>query len=61
MSENEKPELKSVEELMAAGTPPSEASGAAGEAGNEMLPDLTQLQRSPAGGGDPVHARNGGI
>ena len=47
MSENEKPDLKSIEERLAAAGQLPEAPGAAeGEAGSEVLPDLNQLQQS---------------
>jgi molecular chaperone GrpE len=46
MSENEKQNLKALEDLLAAAAQPLEPSGAAGEAGSEVMPDLAQLQQS---------------
>lgn len=46
MAENEKPDLKPVEDLLAAAAQSEESPGAAEEAGNEVLPDLNQLQQS---------------
>lgn len=46
MAENEKSDLKPVEDLLAAATQPAEAPVAAEEAGSEVLPDLNQLQQS---------------
>jgi molecular chaperone GrpE len=47
MSENEKPNLKAVEDLLAAAAQPHEAGEPeAGSAGGEMLPDLARLQQS---------------
>ncbi len=46
MAENEKSDLKPVEDLLAAAAQPAEAPVAAEEAGSEVLPDLNQLQQS---------------
>lgn len=47
MSEKDRPDLKAVEDLVAAAAPASGTTEpAAPEAGSEMLPDLTQLQQS---------------